>query len=279
MIHRSIRLLAAGFVTVAAALGTSFVSPAHADVSGNGITLPGNTFQVGQTYSFTVKTTTPTDPVTLMDAAGGVIIGNIGEFWPDATGTVSLTWTPEFGGTHQVYVVQNAQLLPANALFGPVTVQVTGTPTAPTVCEPNKACMTVTGTPQVGCPLTLDFVAYPSNIRAAAPGNSLLSGSAQQTGTPHWPDGTTQNEINFFDTAVTISPTIIFDKPVMISPTIRTDGAAARAQWTPTVSGFHRLEASITMPPNPDQAGHTLSAEAGMMFVPVAAAGTSPCAS
>ncbi|MFE3081169.1 hypothetical protein [Nocardia tengchongensis] len=277
MSHRFIRLFGAGFCTAATALGVSLVAPAHADVSGNGMSLPGSAFQVGQTYSFTVKTTPP--PSTgapsfyVMDAAGGVITVGFNRSSPDASGTVSLNWTPAFGGTHQVYVVDNTELPPTNsgipappsgALYGPVTVQVTGTPTAPTVCTPNQACMTVTGTPEVGCPLTLGFVGYPSNIRAAEGG--LQSGSAQlPTAAPHWPDGTTQNEIEFADS------------DVMIGSLTRTDGATASVQWTPTTSGFHRLEASIVMPPGPTTIGHTVSADSGLMYLPVAAAGTTAC--
>ncbi|MFE3758694.1 hypothetical protein ACFXO9_30700 [Nocardia tengchongensis] len=286
MTHRFIRPLGTGLATIAAALGASLVAPAHADVAGNGMTLPGNTFQVGQTVHFSVKPTTSTTSTdyAVMDASGGVTTNDYARFSPDATGTVNLTWTPAFSGTHQVYLVQKTEVLPdgsgipnppSAAVFGPVTVQVTGTPSAPTVCEAKEACLTLHGTPQVGCPLTLDFIGYPDTIVAGwkaanSTFHGLGSGSAQPAyGPAHWPNGSTQNEIEFFDSNK------------MIGPDVWTDAATASVQWAPTTSGFHRIEGAIFLPPlvQPPSPGSTISAGTGQMWVPVAATGTNPCVS
>ncbi|MEU1210153.1 hypothetical protein [Nocardia sp. NPDC005825] len=281
MTHRFIRSLGAGLAAIAATLAASIAIPAHADVTGNGMTLPGTTFQVGQTYKFSVRPSTGATDAEffVMDASGGVTTNEYATFRPDATGTVNLTWTPAFSGTHQVYVVQNTEVLPNNsgiptppaaAVFGPVTVQVTGTPSDPTTCKANQACLTMHGTPQVGCPITLDLVGYPDALVAAWWATSPASGgmgtgSAAPTRRGHWPNGSTQNEIQFFDS----------DK--MIGSDVWTDAATASAPWTPTTSGFHRIEGAIYVPPLTQGASGSISGNTGQIWVPIAASGTGPC--
>ncbi len=71
MIRNRVNTLAAG-ITAAASILTGFTNTAtaHADVTGNGLTIAGNVFQVGQSYTITGQFPT-WGPYTIYDSADG----------------------------------------------------------------------------------------------------------------------------------------------------------------------------------------------------------------
>ncbi len=142
---------------------------AHADLAGGGLTLQGSTFATGQTYTVTIDApVNTTDPLYLVDAYSYVLYEVSGTAGPG--GTTTFNWAPTNPGTHQLSVQPWSTLdyggeefptLPTPP-YGPVTVQVSGSGgTDPTTCTTpavtGTACMTMHGTPEVGCPLTFNF--------------------------------------------------------------------------------------------------------------------------
>ncbi|MET9490076.1 hypothetical protein [Nocardia sp. NPDC006630] len=266
----SARTLAAAGITAAASTLTMLTgAAAHADVAGTGMTVQGSNFQVGQTYNIVV-------PINgcqgggLSDTSGGVTIrptGNITSSVPAGTPCVGLSytwtiqWTPLTPGTHVLgfgYGNTDASQPPYTDL-GNATVQVGGAgSTEPKACGDvsQSNCTTVHGTPEVGCPLTVTMSNIPASL-AASSGSALLPSLSGGTSARNaW---VADNGTNFGTTTIT--------------------GSTITMKWTPTTTGYHHLTGQYDTGATaafPD--GIVLPGYAGEMWLPVAPAGTQPCA-
>ncbi|MFE3057863.1 hypothetical protein [Nocardia sp. NPDC059239] len=262
-------LAAAGITATASALTALSAVTAHADVAGTGMTVQGSNFQVGQTYNVVVPVSGCQSP-GLSDTVGGVTIrsawtvtSSLGAGTPcsGTTSTETIQWTPLTPGTHVLGIGygNGNPSLPPYTDFGTVTVEVGGTAsTDPKACGDASAslCTTVHGSPEVGCTLTVTISNIPASL-AVSSGSALLQSLSAGSHTRNaWvsDNGTATG-------ATTIS------------------GSTVTMKWTPTTAGYHHLTGQYdtgAQPGFPD--GVVLPGYAGEMWLPVAAAGTQPCA-
>lgn len=268
MYRTPLRRFGAALAVLATVMTAQLALPAHADIVANTMTVQGNTFQVGQTYTVVVPTglgfTAVRDDV-LVDMVNGVAEQNA---FPnkrtDDAGTISVAWTPASGGTHQLYITDpvppTVPLAPATVRYGPVTVQVSGTPSDPTVCGYGRnVCLAVHGTLEAGCPLTLELT--DNSVDTV----QTTTGSASQK----FPT----------DAQRSAGPNVFtyYDGTQVIATTTASGTTTATAVWTPTTSGPHSLMGNFLMPSIPSYP-HVLESNTGWLYLTTTPAGTTPCA-
>lgn len=269
----SARTFAAAGITAAASTLTALSAgpAAHADVVGPGMTLQGSNFQVGQAYNVVVPISGCQGP-QLSDTSGGVTVRPSGAITsnPPAgtpcagnTFTWTYSWTPLTPGTHVLGIGwgngNGSADFPPNTDLGTITVQVGGAgSTDPKACgDPaSSVCTTVHGTAEVGCTLTVTMSGIPASV-AASSGSGLL---------PSLSGGAARNAW-FFDNATSSAKTPI-------------SGTTVTTKWTPTTAGSHHLASQYDTGAQSSifSDGGPLPGSAGDMWIPVAAAGSQPCA-
>ncbi|MFE2961465.1 hypothetical protein [Nocardia tengchongensis] len=122
---RKAGLSAAGFAAISATI--AIAAPfATADTTVNGLTVSGSGYTVGQTYTITVVTGSPSVSANVFDTTGSSTV-SIGTATP-ASGTATtaaINWTPTSAGTHHITVTLNGagQSVPV----GPVDITVSAT--------------------------------------------------------------------------------------------------------------------------------------------------------
>ncbi|MFE3795985.1 hypothetical protein KHQ06_16530 [Nocardia tengchongensis] len=258
--------LGAALAVAAAVVAAQLALPAHADVVTNGMTVQGSGFQVGRSYAVVVPTGLAPDQVRdeeLVDVIDGIAVEPlVANATVDSAGTIHENWEPSFSGTHQLYITKPGTPYgvpaPSAVAYGPVTIQVGGSPSDPTSCGANHtACFTVHGTREVGCQLTLELTDYSiDTIGIVNAGSSQFPSAAQRTAGP--------NTFTFYDLNQ------------VIATTTASGTVTASVTWTPTTSGTHTLQANFTMPSIPSYP-HVLMANTGWLYMPIAPAGTTPC--
>ncbi|MFE3190668.1 hypothetical protein ACFXHA_16770 [Nocardia sp. NPDC059240] len=268
----SARALAAAGITAAASTLTvlSAGTAAHADVVGTGMTVQGSNFQAGQTYNVVVPVSGCSAP-GLSDTVGGVTVRSgwavtssmaAGTPCSGTTSTETIQWTPLVPGTHVLglgYGNNNANLPPYTNL-GTATVEVGGgASTDPESCgnAASTLCTTVHGTPEAGCALTVTISNIPASL-AASSGSAVLSSlSAGSTVRNAW---VVDNGTNTGTTAI--------------------NGNSVSFKWTPAAAGLHHLTGQYDTGAQPGFLSDAVifPGFAGEMWLPVAAAGTQPCA-
>ncbi|MGW4531202.1 hypothetical protein ACWEOI_09655 [Nocardia sp. NPDC004340] len=119
---RKAGLSAAGFAAISATI--AIAAPfATADTTVNGLTVAGSGYTVGQTYTITVVTGSPSVSANVFDTTGSNTV-SIGTATP-ASGTATtaaINWTPTSAGTHHITVTLNGG--GQTAAVGPVDITV-----------------------------------------------------------------------------------------------------------------------------------------------------------
>ncbi|GAB2545123.1 hypothetical protein [Nocardia heshunensis] len=267
----SARTYAAAGITAAASVLTALSAgtAAHADIAGTGMTVQGSNFQVGQTYTIVVPVSGCYLP-GMSDTSGGVTVRAAGTITSSIAGkpcngttsTETIQWTPLTPGTHLLGIGfgnSNPNLPPYTDL-GNATVEVGGNGSAdPKACGDTAAsvCTTVHGTPEVGCALTVTISTIPASL-AASSGSAMLSSlSAGSVARNAW---MSDNGTSTGNTAI--------------------NGSSVTFKWTPTTAGLHHLNSQYDTGAQPGFLSDAViqPGSAGEMWMPIAAAGTQPCA-
>ncbi|GAB2504742.1 hypothetical protein [Nocardia heshunensis] len=124
---RSIGVSAAGIAALSASV--AFTAPfAAADTTASGLTVSGSSYTVGQTYTITVVTGSPSTTANIFDTVGGQTV-SLGTATPAGTSTsAAIYWTPSAAGAHHISVTVNAAS--QGLTLGPVDVTVAAASTS-----------------------------------------------------------------------------------------------------------------------------------------------------
>ncbi|MTE15451.1 hypothetical protein [Nocardia aurantiaca] len=124
---RRVGLSAAGIAAVSATV--ALTAPfAAADTTANGLTVSGSSYTVGQTYTITVVTGSPSVSANVYDTTGSNTV-SLGTATPAGTSTsAAIYWTPSTAGAHHISVALNGAGQSVTA--GPVDVTVSAASTS-----------------------------------------------------------------------------------------------------------------------------------------------------